>query len=192
MTTPGADALGPVIARLDQRGDEIAERLRGRRIPDAVAVTASRLGDFSLVWHLLGLVAVARQGRGGRRRLVVMSVLIGAESLIVNQGIKRLFRRARPTVDGDERTRVRRPRTSSFPSGHASAAAFAVGVAGVWQHGWRRLGWAIVAAIVSWSRVHVRIHHVSDVAGGLVTGALLAVPGRRIAARLARSGQSLR
>ncbi len=42
----------------------------------------------------------------------------------MNQGIKRLFDRERPTETGDERYEVRRPSTSSFPSGHASAAAF--------------------------------------------------------------------
>ncbi|MEZ5218677.1 MAG: phosphatase PAP2 family protein [Ilumatobacteraceae bacterium] len=50
---------------------------------------------------------------------------LGVESLLVNQGLKRLFRRDRPTTTGDDRYRVRQPSTSSFPSGHASAAFFA-------------------------------------------------------------------
>ncbi len=189
MTTPGGDALGPWIAALDRRVDTWAEPLRGRAGFDRLATTASRLGDFSLIWHLLGLIAWLRGGRPAQRRFVVMSMLIGAESLVVNQGVKRCFRRERPTLDGDERTRVRRPRTSAFPSGHASAAAFAVGVASTWQRGGRRLPWILVGSIVAWSRVHVRIHHASDVLGGLITGSLLAIPGRAVARRILGSSR---
>ena len=37
------------------------------------------------------------------------------------------------------------------------------------------------ATVVALSRVHVRIHHASDVAGGIVIGLLLGQLGKRIA-----------
>jgi undecaprenyl-diphosphatase len=105
---------------------------------------------------------------------VVFALLIGAESLILNQGIKRLFRRGRPTVAGDPRTPVRRPRTSSFPSGHASAAAFAATLLVVWAGAaWAPL-WIAIALVVACSRAVVRIHFASDVLAGVLTGLLLA------------------
>ena len=91
----------------------------------------------------------------------------------MNQGIKRLFRRERPTASGDDRFAVRTPSTSSFPSGHASSAAFAtvvLGALGGWA--WVPL-WVGVAAVVAFSRVVVRIHHLSDVIAGIATGAVL-------------------
>ena len=117
--------------------------------------------------------------------MIVLALMLGAESLIVNQGVKRLFRRDRPTQTGDDRLQVRRPRTSSFPSGHASSAAFAAMVLSGWDG--RRVGmaWWKIAAIVGISRAYVRIHHGSDVVAGALVGTLLGLVGRRIARRLA-------
>jgi membrane-associated phospholipid phosphatase len=36
--------------------------------------------------------------------------------------------------------------------------------------------WIAIAVIVALSRVVVRIHHLSDILGGIVTGALLSIP----------------
>ncbi|HEY0520416.1 MAG TPA: hypothetical protein VGC84_13055, partial [Ilumatobacteraceae bacterium] len=103
------------VESLDRWGDEQLERLRGHPLADPVFKTASAVGDFSMVWHAIG-VGRAVLDPSVWRQSVVMSGLITAESLIVNQGIKRLFRRTRPTESGDPRFPVRRPSTSSFPS----------------------------------------------------------------------------
>jgi undecaprenyl-diphosphatase len=105
--------------------------------------------------------------------------------LIVNQGIKRLFRRERPTTTGDERLQVRRPSTSSFPSGHASSAVFAAMVLSGWDGPVLSALWFKIAAVVGISRAYVRIHHGSDVVAGAVVGVVLGLAGRQIARRLA-------
>jgi undecaprenyl-diphosphatase len=108
-----------------------------------------------------------------------MVILLGAESLIVNQGVKRLFRRTRPTESGDERYPVRRPSTSSFPSGHSSSAFFS---ASLLSEGEPALApvWLSLAAIVSTSRAYVRIHHGSDVVAGAALGLALAAVAKRL------------
>lgn len=185
---PGVTHLGPVVARFDEQADAVLERLRGRRVPDVVFRTASHLGDFSMIWHLIGLLRACRGGRHARRQAIVLSLLLGAESLIVNQGVKRLVRRQRPTVNGDERLSVRRPTTSSFPSGHASSATFASSVLCRWDRGpWCAL-WRLVALIVATSRGYVRIHHASDVVGGALVGVSLARMARPIVRALECSG----
>jgi undecaprenyl-diphosphatase len=162
----------PLVARFDTWADRGLERLRGRRLTDTVFVAASELGDFSLIWHLVGVTRGLTSVHHANQAFV-FSALIGAESLIVNQGIKRLFRRARPTEAGDPRFPVRRPSTSSFPSGHASAAFFAASVLTGWD-GW---AWAPLyfglAAVVGTSRAYVRIHHPSDVVAGAMVGLAL-------------------
>ena len=179
---PGQGAFGPLVDDFDRRIDAVLEQLRGHRLADRVFTTASHVGEFSLIWHAISLTRGLIKGR--RDQVLVLAVLIGAESLIINQGVKRLFKRTRPTPSGDDRLRVRQPVTSSFPSGHASAAAFASTMLSAWDG--QRLGrvWYTLAAIVGISRAYVRIHHASDVAGGLVAGRLLGVVGRRIARRL--------
>jgi undecaprenyl-diphosphatase len=180
---PGQGHLGPGVDAFDKWVDDALELLRGNPIADRVFTTASHVGDFSLIWHAIGIGRAIAKGRPDQ--LVVLTVMLGAESLLVNQGVKRLFRRERPTTTGDERLQVRTPTTSSFPSGHASSAAFAAMVLSGWDGPKLGMIWWKVAAIVGISRAYVRIHHGSDVVAGAIVGTLLGLVGRRIAKRFA-------
>lgn len=162
----------------DVFGDRIVEPLRDNRATAIIFGTASTVGDFSVIWHVTGLIAVT-SSRVTIGQALALSIALGVESLIVNQGIKRIFRRARPTESGDHRFSVRRPRTSSFPSGHASSATFAAVVLTSFSGLPLAVAWCALAIVVALSRVVVRIHHLSDIVGGIVVGAslgLLAVP----------------
>lgn len=167
------------VNSFDHWADEQLERLRGNSIADPVFKAASFLGDFSGIWHLVGIGRVVVD-HSALRQSLAMSALIGAESLIVNQGIKRLFRRTRPTETGDPRFPVRRPSSSSFPSGHASAAFFAASILTTATGRSLAPVWYSTAIIVGVSRAYVRIHHPSDVVGGAAVGALLGVTGSRV------------
>ena len=180
---PGQGHLGPHVDAFDTWVDDALELLRGNPIADRVFTTASHVGDFSLIWHGIAIVRAVAKGRPDQ--IVVLAVMLGAESLIVNQGVKRLFRRERPTTTGDDRLQVRTPKTSSFPSGHASSAAFAAMVLSGWDGPKLGMLWWKIAAIVGISRAYVRIHHGSDVVAGAVVGTLLGLVGRRIARRIA-------
>ena len=160
------------MTTFDERADQLLEPLRNNRRANSLFGFASAIGDFSLIWHLIGLVYAI----GSMQRLqqaLALSLALGAESLIVNQGVKRLFRRERPTTSGDDRFDIRTPSTSSFPSGHASSATFAAVVLTSFTGFPLVLIWAAVACVVALSRVVVRIHHMSDIVGGIVTGAIL-------------------
>ncbi len=166
-------ALRHAMTRLDQRADLPFERLRGNPIADRLFYTASEAANFSLLWHGLAWVPVAIAPTPSRVvRAAGTSVALVAESALVNGPIKSLFRRERPVLnDGAQRPhRLRVPRTTSFPSGHATAAAVAVIMLGRRRGLVVRLGLAAIGAVVASSRVHVRIHHASDVAGGLAIG----------------------
>ncbi len=164
----------PRIGAFDRWADDRMERVRGARRLDRLMVAASELGDFSLIWHIAGATrGLASEALAGQALL--FSALMGAESLIVNQGLKRIFRRTRPTESGDPRLKVRKPSTSSFPSGHASAAFFAACMLTAWGPAWTAAIWFPLAVVVGTSRAYVRIHHASDVVGGAVVGTLLAM-----------------
>lgn len=174
---PGRTSLGPAIAAFDLRADEWIEVLRRHRGVGEVFMLASHVGDFSLIWHVTSVT----RGIVTRRpdQVLALAVALGAESLIVNQGIKRIFKRPRPTVQGDVRYPVRRPLTSSFPSGHASAAAFAATILVGWDGRRSAPLWVGLATIVGTSRAFVRIHHASDVIGGAAVGTALGFVARR-------------
>lgn len=160
------------VESFDAWADAQLERWRGNRVADTVFTTASELGDFSLIWHLVGAVR-GLTSEAHADQAFIFSTLIGAESLIVNQGIKRIFRRIRPTEAGDPRYPVRKPSTSSFPSGHASAAFFAATVLTAWSGVATAPAWFALAGVVGTSRAFVRIHYPSDVVGGALVGLAL-------------------
>ena len=178
------DVLGSAarqIARFDNAVDRRWEGLRGRKLVDRVMYGASDIGEFSQLWHVLGAI----RALGPRREAsdaFRFSALMALESLVVNQGIKRLFARSRPGTAADNPTqhRLRQPISSSFPSGHASAAFCASAVLSQQS----RLGplYRLAAVIVATSRIHVRLHHASDVIAGAVVGEIIG----RVAARLMR------
>ncbi len=160
------------MTSFDEAGDRVLEPLRNHRASNALFGFASKVGDFSVVWHIIGLLRAI----GSVHRLqqaLALSVALGVESVIVNQGVKRLFKRERPTTSGDHRFEVRTPSTSSFPSGHASSATFAAIVLTSFTGFPLAAVWLIIALVVALSRVVVRIHHLSDIVGGIVTGAIL-------------------
>jgi undecaprenyl-diphosphatase len=68
---------------------------------------------------------------------------------------------------------LHRPITSSFPSGHATAAFCAARLLGGGP------GWYALATAVAGTRVYVRLHHASDVAAGAAFGLVLGSALRR-------------
>lgn len=171
------------IESFDALVDERLEPWRHSSRTASIFTAASHLGDFSLIWHI---AAAARGVTSDRRakQAIVVSALLGVESLVVNQGIKRLFRRQRPTESGDDRFEVRTPSTSSFPSGHASSAFFAATLLTTLDGRRSAPIWFGTAGIVATSRAYVRIHHASDVIGGAVVGLGLGLLARPLVRRL--------
>ncbi|MCU1401156.1 MAG: hypothetical protein JWN62_4265 [Acidimicrobiales bacterium] len=171
------------IAAFDAWADAQLELLRGNPAADFVFTNASHLGDFSVIWHIIGL---ARGLTGDERadQALALSALLGVESVAVNQGVKRLFRRTRPTETGDDRYTIRKPTTTSFPSGHASSAFAAASLLTSW--GGRRTApiWFTLAMVIGLSRAYVRIHHASDVVGGALVGIAFGALAIRITRRL--------
>ncbi len=168
------------FTRFDDAVERRIEPLRGNRVTDRVMYTASALGEGSLIWHLLGFSLIPLAGHELHSAVRLSSILI-VESILVNLGIKQLFRRRRPEWTADEARphRLRSPRSSSFPSGHASAAFTAAGVltAGG-DHLWPV--YYVLAVVVASSRCYVRIHHGSDVLAGAILGVGLAVVANHV------------
>ena len=166
------------VADLDAAVDAAWERLRGNPAADRIFYGASSLADHSLVWLIFGALRGLRSEHDFAAAVRV-GVGVFAESALVNVGIKSLFRRTRPPWDVERPLPLRRPRTSSFPSGHATAAFTAAALLADDDPLWPL--YYAVAVVVSASRVHVRIHHASDVLGGVAIGAVLGRVGRRLA-----------
>ena len=174
---------GATVAAFDAGVDRLFEPLRGRAPVDAAARIITGVGDHGWLWTG---VAIWRGRRSGpaRRQAIRSLGLAGVSSSLVNAGIKQVVGRARPdTTDlqlSDAGVPVRAPKTSSFPSGHTLAAFCS---AAVLSRPGDRAGNAFLytaAGLIAVSRIHLRAHHASDVAGGVVIGTALGMVVRRL------------
>jgi undecaprenyl-diphosphatase len=167
------------IQDIDDRVDEAFAKLRGNDVADRIFYVASAFGDFGLIWIMLALIRALRGRPNDTRAAVRAMVATAIESIVVNAGIKSLFGRKRPVSDIEHPYPFRQPITSSFPSGHATAAFCAATLLSEGDN--LAPVYFALAAVVAASRIHTRIHHASDVAGGIVVGLLLGQLARRLA-----------
>ena len=155
------------IASLDRAVDRAIDRVRSPRV-DGIVYRLSSAADHSLLWHTCGAItALARDG--DVEFAARFAIAMGAESLITNGAVKTIFQRVRPAEYADIAFHhgLHRPITSSFPSGHATAAFCAARLLG------GGAGWYTLAGAVDATRVYVRLHHASDVAAGAAFGLAL-------------------
>ena len=168
-----------LVVSFDEAVDRAVDGLRGHAGLDKVMYGASELGDWSLIWHLIGVGQAVLPGRDPMTAVRV-SAILGAESLLVNGALKSMFRRRRPIWEEDRPRphRVRTPHSSSFPSGHASSAFTAAGILSQGDPLWPV--YYGLAVVVASSRVYVKMHHASDVLAGAALGIGLAGVARRL------------
>jgi undecaprenyl-diphosphatase len=168
------------ISAFDARVDKWFDaHLSGRPGADRLFYSASSLGDHGTIWLILAAVRGLRSDEGFEAAIRAAAA-IGLESVLINGPVKWMFRRERPARPTDHPRPFRTPRTSSFPSGHATSAFCAAALLSDGDPRWAPLYYGL-AVIVAASRVYVKTHHASDVAGGAVIGAVLGELSRRIA-----------
>lgn len=170
--------LHELVHSFDDRAETIVARLRGRTGADRVFYTASALGDFGLIWVVYALLRALRGGRQNEMLAVRAIAATGIESVLVNVLLKSVFGRRRPLEQPDHPLPLRQPLSSSFPSGHATAAF--CGATLLADGDPLAPLYFATASVVAASRVYVRIHHASDVVGGVVVGMALGQIGKRL------------
>jgi undecaprenyl-diphosphatase len=155
------------IIRFDLAVDRAINRVRSPAL-DRIVYRLSSAADHSLLWNLCGTATAIARGDDVAFAARFVGAM-GAESLLTNGVVKSAFRRVRPAAYENIvfSYGLHRPITTSFPSGHATAAFCAARLLGGGP------GWYALAAAVASTRVYVRLHHASDVAAGAAFGLVL-------------------
>ena len=182
-----AYVVGEFVLPFGGVGDEAAVNrdLQAARTPalDLLASTVSHIAGV-VGAPLTAIVAFfVLKRRTGQWWLAIVPLLAVALEALVYQSAALLVGRARP--DGVEQMDFGLP-DASFPSGHVGASVCLMLVFAflVWSSDASRAAraWIVVAALmwptlVAVSRLYLGMHHVSDVVGGAVLGAVAAVIG---------------
>jgi membrane protein DedA with SNARE-associated domain/membrane-associated phospholipid phosphatase len=157
---------------------------------DEIMITITMLGDGAVLTVMAVIIVVWLAWRRAYRGAIAAAIAIIAGKVFVPV-LKYGIQRPRPTelYSGAE--------IFSFPSGHATMAMLIFGILAVLvSHSMGRWGRAVVYATcgiaviaIAYSRVYLGAHWLSDVAGGLLFGAVMtaafavaieAIPPRRI------------
>lgn len=167
------------IQRFDDMVDGWFDHLRGTEPADRILYALTELGDFGLIWLLLGWARGLRSEDDARAALRLTAAL-GLESVFINGVVKSQFKRERPVVQTERPHKMRVPLTTSFPSGHSSTAMVAGLLLTQKASTPTKVAVFGLGTLVAASRVHVRIHHASDVVGGVAVGVVLGTVLRKV------------
>lgn len=136
------------------------------------------LGEHGEVWIASGIILLFFKKT--RKAGIALLIALALNFLISNIIIKNAVDRTRP-FEADENImaflkewKVRIPSDSSFPSGHASSACASAVAAALYLKK-RGIPFIVLAVIISFSRIFLCVHYVSDVLAGIAIGSLIAV-----------------
>lgn len=157
------------IRAIDNRVLDFTARLQCRFM-DILMVMATYAGTGAFVWWVV-LTLPFVLSDAYRRTGMTMIVALGINYLIGEVLIKKVVRRARPSaILPPDEMKIPKPKDHSFPSGHTASSfcAFAVTLlccpSAIW------IPSLIGAVIISFSRLYLRVHYLSDVLVGMALG----------------------
>ncbi len=161
------------IQSIDNRVLECISRLHKPAL-NRIMATASRAGNFGLVWWVICIPFLMRPTWRNTAFNIVLGLVIA--HLMGEIIIKHIVKRVRPChkLDDDEQI-IRRPKFYSFPSGHTTASFSVVGVVLLRCSPITFLFVLILASLIGFSRIYLRVHYLTDVVAGMLLGFLCGV-----------------
>ena len=161
------------IKDLDERVINNISRLHSPAM-NVIMKTASRSANVGIVWWLICLPFLIRaEWRNTGINFVIALVI----THLMGEGlIKHLVKRVRPChgLDDDEQI-INRPRFYSFPSGHSAASFAMVGVALMRCRLIVFIPILLLASLIAFSRLYLRVHYLTDVLAGAALGFICGV-----------------
>ena len=150
--------------------------VRDHRLPwlERTMIELTALGNWTVV-GMVGAVAALFLTLTRHKHSAALLVISTAGGVIINGALKAAFARPRPEIFEWQTLAT----SSSFPSGHATAAALVYGTvaylaARLHKRRWARFltmfGALLFILLVSASRVYLGVHYPSDVLGGVISG----------------------
>lgn len=134
-----------------------------------IMITASRACNAGIVWWAICLPFLINSNWRATGANFVFG--LAWAHLMGEIIIKHIVKRVRPchTLDDDEQL-IDRPRFYSFPSGHTTASFAMVGVALMRCKVITFMPILMLAMLIAFSRIYLRVHYLTDVIAGMILG----------------------
>ncbi|MGG7177586.1 phosphatase PAP2 family protein [Clostridium paraputrificum] len=143
--------------------DNLNNRFLNKIMPKITA-----LGDLGLIWIVIGFLFISNIDYREIGKLIFLALIL---TTIVGEGvIKHIVRRKRPFIKREgQNLLITEPITHSFPSGH-TASSFAVAAVFIRNESGISLLICLIAILIGYSRIYLKVHYPSDVLGGAIIG----------------------
>ena len=155
-----------LINKIDAFGEKIIGFIYNKnRFIDKLMIAVTLSGELGIIWIIISFFLFSRTKYTKEAIMVLLAIALA--SIL---GIKHIVKRKRPFIKNNIiKLMISQPGTYSFPSGH-TASSFAA--ATVFIRTDMRLTYLIVviAILISFSRLYLRVHYLSDVIGGIILG----------------------
>ena len=158
-----------LINKIDAFGEKIIGFIYNKnRFIDKLMIAVTLSGELGIIWMIISFFLFSRTKYTKEAIMVLLAIALAS---ILGEGIiKHIVKRKRPFIKNNIiKLMISQPGTYSFPSGH-TASSFAA--ATVFIRTDMRLTSLIVAiaVLISFSRLYLRVHYLSDVIGGIILG----------------------
>ena len=158
-----------LINKIDAFGDKIIGFIYNKnRFIDKLMIAVTLSGELGIIWIIISFFLFSRTKYTKEAIMVLLAIALAS---ILGEGIiKHIVKRKRPFIKNSIiKLMIPQPGTYSFPSGHTASS---VAAATVFIRTDMRLTYLIVviAILISFSRLYLRVHYLSDVIGGIILG----------------------
>lgn len=160
-----------LIEKIQKIDDIVLEKIKtvNRPFINKIMIAVTSLGTFGTVWFVISVLMLITK----TYRSVGINMIIGLAitHLLGEFTLKRLVCRSRPCQKlDDEELIIDRPKYYSFPSGHTAASFCVVGVTFLRCQPIIWVPILILAMLIGFSRIYLRVHFLTDVLAGAMLG----------------------
>ena len=157
------------IRMLDYKVTESITKIHCRFL-DRLMVLSTYAGTGGFIWWV-ALAIPFLISKVYRNTGIILIAALGENYLLGEVIIKKLVGRVRPSnLIAAEELKISKPKDHSFPSGHTASSFCAVTVTFLNCPAYFWVPALVVACLISFSRLYLRVHYLSDVVAGLILG----------------------
>ena len=158
-----------LINKIDAFGDKIIGFIYNKnRFIDKLMIAVTLSGELGIIWIIISFFLFSRTKYTKEAIMVLLAIALAS---ILGEGIiKHIVKRKRPFIKNNIiKLMISQPGTYSFPSGH-TASSFAAATVFIRTDMRPTYLIVVIAILISFSRLYLRVHYLSDVIGGIILG----------------------
>lgn len=162
-----------MFKRIQSIDDVVIEKIAKLHSPikNKIMIAVSTSGNMGLVWFAICLPFLINPAWRATGANIVFGLCIA--HLMGEIIIKHIVRRTRPCHNlKDDEQIINKPKYYSFPSGHTTASFSVLGVTMLRCSAPVVITVFLLAVLIGFSRIYLRVHYLSDVVAGAFLGFL--------------------